>query len=335
VRAALVVGACALLLSHATPALPAAPRATFVGVIGSDGALTPIAVFDGRDWWNAWPWAAESDEVKALPVPSSLDMIPSDWLPPGTRVPGDWTVLRHSGATARMKALRPLQATLDGLMDTFTITTTFRPAPDDGDALAIAGPGVLGTFVSPGRYESEPVLAQLSSRIEALERGAIDRWRGGQGGSGMNTASPLTRVYMTTGPAGNRYVTERPAAEWSDYGLTKASDRIQGKTYYYLRGEKLLKVKPADECMINLSSDGLVVGDRGGAVYSEKISSLAYSEYCGDAAESTIPLGTVRIGTRMLWVMRVVLEDGFDYTLFDPLLGDSVELKGGWGTRVK
>jgi hypothetical protein len=37
----------------------------------------------------------------------------------------------------------------------------------------------------------------------------------------------------------------------------------------------------------------------------------------------------------MLWVMRVNLEDGFDYTLFDPILGESVELKGGWGLRAK
>jgi len=175
VRAALAVGACALLLSDAIPALPAAPRATFVGVIGSDGALTPIAVFDGRDWWNAWPWAAESDEVKALPVPSSLDAIPSDWLPPGTRVPRDWRVLRQSGATAPLKALRPVQTTLDGLMETFTITTTFRPGPD-GAMLAIAGPGVLGTFVNPSRDETERVVRQLTSRIEALERGAMDRW---------------------------------------------------------------------------------------------------------------------------------------------------------------
>jgi hypothetical protein len=334
VRAALVVGACASLLSPATPALPAAPRATFVGVVGSDGALTPIAVFDGRDWWNAWPWATESDEVKALPVPPSLEAIPADWLPPGTRMPSDWTVLRHSGATARLKALKPVHATLDGLMETFTITTTFRSDPDGG-ALAIAGPGVLGTFVNPNRDETEGVSRQLTRRIEALERDEIDRWRHEQKGSGMDTASPLTRVYMTSTPAGNKYVTNRPIDESSDYGLTKASDRIQGKTYYYLSGEKLFKAKPDDDCKINLSTNGLVVVDRAGAVFSEKISAWAYAGSCGDAAESTMPLGTVRIGTRMLWVMRVNLEDGFDYTLFDPFVGDSVELKGGWEYRAK
>jgi hypothetical protein len=334
VRAALVIAACAVLLSRAAPAVTAPPPATFVGVLGGDGALTSIAVFDGHDWWNAWPWAAESDEVKALPVPSSLDTIPADWLPPGLRMPRDWRVLRHSGATARLKALRPVQATLDGLMDTFTITTTFRPGAD-GDALAIAGPGVLGTFVTPSRDETERVLRRLTSRIETLERNALDQWQGEHIGSEMNTASALTRVYMTTGPAGNKYVTVRPADEGPDYELTKVSDRIQGRTYYYLSGEKLFKVKPADECMINLSSNGLVVVDRGGAVSSDTISSWAYSEYCGDAPESTMPLGTVRIGTRMLWVMRVNLEDGFDYTLFDPLLGDGVELKGGWGFRTK
>jgi hypothetical protein len=334
VRAALLIAACAVLLNRAAPAVPAPPPATFVGVLGGDGALTPIAVFDGHDWWNAWPWGAESDEVKALPVPSSLDAIPADWLPPALRMPRDWRVLRRSGATARLKALRPVQTTLDGLMDTFTIATTFRPGAD-GDALAIAGPGVLGTFVTPSRDETERVLRRLTSRIETLERNALDQWRGEHKGSEMDTASALTRVYMTTGPDGNKYVAVRPADAGPDFGLTKVSDRIQGKTYYYLSGAKLFKVKPADECMINLSSNGLVVVDRGGAVSSDTISSSAYSEYCGDAAESTMPLGTVRIGTRMLWVMRVNLEDGFDYTLFDPLLGDGVGLKGGWRFRTK
>src|SRR5215218_1910542 len=136
VRGALIVGVCAVLLSRGAPALTARPRATFLGVLGGDGALTPIAVFDGHDWWNAWPWAAEGDEVKALPVPSSLDVIPADWLPPGLRMPRDWRVLRHSGATARLKALRPVQTALDGVMDTFTITTTFPPGAES-DALAI------------------------------------------------------------------------------------------------------------------------------------------------------------------------------------------------------
>jgi len=323
-----------VLLSRVAPALTAPPGGTFVGVLGGDGALTPIAVFNGHDWWNAWPWAAESDELKALPVPSSLDAIPADWLPPGLRLPRDWKVLRHSGATAHLKTLRPVQTTLDGLMDTFTIATTFRPGTG-GDALAIAGPGVLGTFVTPSRDETERVLRQVTSRVETLERAALDQWRDEQKASKMNTASALTRVYRTSGPAGNKYVTVRPVDEAPDYGLTKASDRIEGMTNYYLRSEKLFKVKPDDECMINLSSNGLVVVDRVGAVSSDKISSSAYSEYCGDAPESTMPLGTVRIGTRMLWVMRVNLEDGFDYTLFDPLLGGGVELKGGWGFRTK
>jgi hypothetical protein len=326
VRAVLVIGACAVLLSRAAPVLTAPPPATFVGVLGRDGALTPIAVFDGQDWWNAWLWAAEGDAVKELSVPSFVDATPGEWLRLGLRIPRDWRVLRHSGATARLKALRPVQTKLDGLMDTVAIITTFR-ADGDGDALTIAGPGVLGAFVSPSRDESQRVLRRLMSRLEALERDALDRWRSEHNDSQTNAVSPLTRVYMTTGPAGDKYVTVRPADQGLDYGLTKGSDRIRGKTYYYLSGEKLFKFNPDDECKINLSSKGLVVVDSGGAVSSDKISSWAYSEYCGDSPESTMPLGTVRIGTRMFWVMRVDLEDGFEYTLFDPLLGGSVELK--------
>lgn len=332
-RTALLAIACAVLLGFGTPVRTEQLRPTFLGVVGADGALTPIAVFDGRDWWNAWPWAAESDEVKTLPVPSSLEAIPAEWLPPGLRMPRDWRVLRPSGATASVRAQRPIQTRLDGLMDTFSLTTAFRPGTE-GDALAIAGSGVLGTFITPRRDETERIVRQLTSRLETLERAAIDEWRREHIEPGVD-ATTLIRVFRTTGPAGNRTVTVRPVGQESDYGLTKASDRVQGRTYYHLSGEKLFKVKPDDECKINLSSSGLVVVDPGGAVSSEKIASWAYSEFCGDPAESTMPIGTVRVGTRMLWVTRVSLEDGFDYTLFDPLLGDSVQLKGEWGLRTK
>jgi hypothetical protein len=58
-RAAIVAGACAVLLSPDLRArTTTTPRATLVGVVGSDSALTFLAVFDGHDWWNAWPWAA-------------------------------------------------------------------------------------------------------------------------------------------------------------------------------------------------------------------------------------------------------------------------------------
>src|SRR4051794_5922032 len=138
-RAAVVTAACALLLSGNLPAgTSQPPPATFVGVVGSDGALTPIAIFDAHEWWNPWPWAAESDEIKTLPLPPAIDAIPSDWLPPGVRLPRDWRLLRPSGKTVPVKVLRPVRAELEHLMDTISLTTD-RPPGGQADALAIAG----------------------------------------------------------------------------------------------------------------------------------------------------------------------------------------------------
>jgi hypothetical protein len=55
----------------------------------------PIAVYDGSEWWNRWPWAAEGDEVRALPVPATLARIPPEWLPPGLSLPATWTLQRE------------------------------------------------------------------------------------------------------------------------------------------------------------------------------------------------------------------------------------------------
>jgi hypothetical protein len=59
------------------------PRPTFLGVVDDRGRLTPIAVDDGSAWWNRWPWAAGSDEIRNMPVPPSVEMVPAEWLPPG------------------------------------------------------------------------------------------------------------------------------------------------------------------------------------------------------------------------------------------------------------
>lgn len=79
-------------------------------------------------------------------------------------------------------------------MDTFTITTTFGPGAN-GDALAIAAPGVLGTFVTPSRDETKRVLRRLTSRIETLERNALDQWRGEHKESGSHGIGAHPRLH--------------------------------------------------------------------------------------------------------------------------------------------
>jgi hypothetical protein len=55
------------------------PKATFLGVLDDQGRLTPIAVYDGSHWWNRWPWAPESEEVR--------DPRPGEWV----EIKGPWS----------------------------------------------------------------------------------------------------------------------------------------------------------------------------------------------------------------------------------------------------
>lgn len=92
---------------------------TFLAVVRHDGLLVPIAVFDGAEWWNRWPWGAESDEeIKTLPVPPNLRAIPKDWLPPSTRLPAEWRLLIGSGGRTRIRATEPVRPSEWDLMTT-------------------------------------------------------------------------------------------------------------------------------------------------------------------------------------------------------------------------
>jgi hypothetical protein len=99
----------ALILVEARPiAQPPHEGSVFVGILRSDALFLPIAVNDGREWWNAWPFSYEGDEsVQGLPLPGSLDAIPVDWLPPGIRLPREWRVQMVRGGERLIHLGRP------------------------------------------------------------------------------------------------------------------------------------------------------------------------------------------------------------------------------------
>lgn len=307
-----------------------ARQPTFVAVIDGDGRLTPMAVFDGLDWWNRWPWQAESDPI-LLPTPTSLATIPANWFPPGLKLPLEWHALERSGQLVPFRAAGVERSPQTSLMRTFLISTTYRPgAAGYDEGVAISGPGVPGRFIVPARHEQSAILGQLAARLAVLEDQAVEHWK--KTGSVDAGDSALTRTFRITGSFGARYVS-RPPRDSQDFGLVKAESTIDGRSYYYLGGEKLFKLRPAEECMMNLSSEGLVVVNTDGRVVSERLSSTAFAEYCGDRAESLNLLATIALGDRTWWIVRMGLEDGYDYGLLDPLSGELVNLKGsGEGT---
>ena len=300
----------------------AAAQPTFVSVVGDNGLMTPIAVFDGATWWNRWPREQESDAIRTTPVPKSLASIPAAWLPPGLVLPREWRVLHESGSVARIRAVRIRRPPEPVMMDTFVIQTT-EPRRADGaeESVAISGPGTLGRFVAPAPDEEQRVLEQVAARIDSLELGEIARWKR-ESQTDRNVV--LTRVYRVTTPERTDYVTQRPR-DTAEFGLVKAERQMQGRTFYYLDGEKLFRMQGKDECMLNLSSSGAIATNAQGIVVSERLASTAWGEYCGDRAESATLLATLQIRDQVLWVTKVSLEDGDDYVLVNPVTGESVQ----------
>jgi hypothetical protein len=309
----------------AATVIAARRQPTFLGVVDEQGLLIPIAVLDGETWWNRWPWEANSESISKLPVPNSLASVPADWLPPGLRLPLEWYVLRESGDLTHVRALRIRRPPEPPIMDTFVIQTTYRGrrriAADE--LVGISGPGTLRRFVAPAAEEERHVLAQVAQRIDTLEREATERWKGA---GGTYQSAVLTRVYRVTTPERTVHVTQRPP-DARDFILTKAEQAIDGRTYYYLDGEKLFTIHPHDECMMNLSSSGIVVTNGQGVVVSERIASAAWAEYCGDRASWDTPLATIQVRGETLWVLKSSLEDGYDYVLLSPVTGAAIQLK--------
>ena len=304
---------------------------TFLAAVSREGSLIPIATFDGREWWNRWPWGGDRDEIRSLPIPPSLEAIPGDWLPPATRLPSEWRMLRLTGGTVPLRAVRPTRPAGWNTMETIAILSDYRMQGDEayaGDEIgvAIAGPGQLGRFVTPSRRETNDVLGKLRGRLAALEELEIAKWKKQWFESQGNREAPSLKPV--------RWPDSRP--DDPIFGLVRADSPIDGRTYYYLDGEKLflLGVKDQPEgCKLNLSFEGVVIAARDGRVLSDHVSAHAYAEYCGDRSSWSTPLATVRLGGRVWWIMNGGVEDGYDYILFDPDANESVTLKGTWALR--
>jgi hypothetical protein len=306
------------------------PHATFLGVVDEQGRLTPIAVYDGTTWWNRWPWAAESEEVRKLPLPPSLAAIPADWLPPGARLPVTWRAFT-SGKLVPFRALRPTRRQDFALMDTVLIRTTYRGPSYVEDTLAISGPGTLASFVDLSNAQADGILRQLESRISILEADAIARWKKEAAARGEQDVA-LARTYLVSHPSDIRFVNTPPPGD-RDYGLFKGRTPIDGRTHLYLSGGKFFEGRPGEPCKLSLSTEGFIAVNPAGHVESERIASGLTEFLCGNPSEAVYYLASVTIGRRSWWVVKIGMEDGEEYGLIDPRTGEPVEIRGLWDLR--
>jgi hypothetical protein len=203
----LVVVAVLLAVPVATRAQR--PQPTFLGIVDKDGLLTPIAVYDGSAWWNRWPWAAETEEVRSLPVPSSLASIPADWLPPSLKFPTNWRAYTASGGKlVPFRALRPARRTEWDIMDTIVFVFTEVDQVTDGSGTRIVPAPPVGPMRAYG-------LAKLAGPIEGrtyYELSGEKMFRTRPGDDCLTWFS--TKGLVVVGPRGN--VVSEKLRSWAD-----------------------------------------------------------------------------------------------------------------------
>jgi hypothetical protein len=309
-----VAVALCLALPAAIAAIAAAQDAvsapTFLAIVREDGLLLPIAVYSGAGWHNRWPFSYEGDAaVKSLRLPRSLSEIPAAWLPPGTRFPQRWLLQLESG---RMFSIQALATARPSEFDTqeFIGVTTNYPVSANGRAgeelgVAISGAGELGRFVQAPTAESGAILSLLEVRLRELQAGAVTEWLKGRDVSAEPVGLPLVAL------------ADRDLH--TPTSLTKALTPFHGRTYYYFDRAKQYPSNPAepDSCAVNVSISGIVAVESG-RVVMDRLSSHAWAEYCRDRAEWTTPLATVTLPDRLIWVVKIGMEDGYEYALVDP-----------------
>ena len=306
---------------------------TFIAIVREDGGLVPIAIFDGREWWNRWPWSEEDGPASKVPVPESLDAIPADWLPPAIRLPREWTLHLLDGGRRKIQIDRPFRPPGWTLVETIVLRSTYasraiRQGLSDGSddvGVAIAGPGRIGMFSTPSASESQRILAQLRQKLAEVEQKAIQDWETARAQSAGEHSAPAT-------------LTRTHWGEPTDpFSLVKATRPFRGRTYYFLDGGTLYFVggdaRYPEGCKLNVSVSGVVVAQPDRGVVSEKVSAHGYAEYCGDRPGWMTLLATLEVNGGVLWIVRTSVEDGFDYALFDPDANDPVPLKDEWRLR--
>lgn len=304
----------------------------FLAVLRKDGLLVPAAIYDGRDWWNRWPFSYGGDEtVTKLPVPGSIDEIPDDWLPPGIRLPRRWNVQLVSGGDRQIQLGRPERPAIDFAMSLIGIRTPYHSrelelthvGEDDEAGIAVSGPARLGRFVAVTEREGASLLHEIRSALNDAETRAIAEridleWKG--------------RTY--TFPATPAERASHPFQGICWIGETASAGRSRD---YYFTASKDYGAKPYPDCDATVDFSALVVRDRDGRV-TARAEAMTTFDCTRDNAISVSfePLASVRLSDRLLWFVKINVEDGYDYRLVDPSFsGDagSIDLKGLWQLR--
>jgi hypothetical protein len=280
-----------------------------VGVLRRDGVIIPFAAYDGRRWSDHWP-APSAD----LTIPIDLRSMPSRWWGP-TGALDTWTVYpgRAEGGAAQ-----PLHVIQPDWVDTHCLRQiglrtdykpeqpppprTVQPYPKDGLAVAPAQPVEPIVWLSPLAPELDSLGDELLRAFNRAERGP---------------AGHLDHPVPT-------YVRERIKPSIEAVYVLGDAPRL-----YYIEAVRQYNSAFSHECQVMSFGTGWFLRQNG------TVRSVAMAVDVLDCdrrgASYMLPLGAIRLGPRLFWLVQFSGWDHERYVVIEPTLKSVDAVLSRWG----
>jgi hypothetical protein len=298
--------AIGVLLVAASLVAAERPAPFAVGVLRSDGVLIPFATFDGRSWSARWPKPSEE-----LTVPVTVSAVPSGWWGP-TGPLDTWQAWIGGIRPQPLKVVQPDWVEAYCVRQ-IGLRTDYRPEqpppppdvqPYPKDGLAIAPPHPI---------ESVRKLPADSEEAKAIASELLDAF---------NRAERVTanRFDHPVDPAVRERVAPTIEAIYAHGGDPSA---------FYVEATRGYQVQPTRECLITAFGTGWFVRENGSFRSLEMAVDALDCERNG--ASYMLPLGVVRVGTRVFWLVQF---SGFDrerYVVVEPRATRVDAVASVWG----
>jgi hypothetical protein len=284
----------------------AAEPAFAAGILRRDGVIIPFAVYDGKSWSNHWPKPALD-----LTVPTDIGSVPSRWW--GDAGPQTtWQVWTGAGEPRTVKVVQPDWVDVQ-CMRQIGLQTDYRPEqmppppteqPYPKDGLAIAPPRAIErvTVVPPGGPEANSMLAELKDAFNKAERQPAGKFNHPVRREAREAKDPAIEALYSHGSEPRVYYVEA-SREYQALGF-RSCESVSFGTGWFVREQG--KFRPLAMAVDVLNCD------RQGASYM-------------------LPLGVVRSGTRVFWLVQFSGWDRERYAVVEPKIKDVDAVVNVWG----
>ena len=277
-----------------------------VGVLRRDGIVVPFATFDGRSWSSHWPHPALE-----LTVPINVESVPSGWWGP-TGPLGSWEAW-VAGSDERQTihvtqpdwidahCFRQIGLRTDYRAGEFPPPPQEQPYPKDG--LAVSPPQAIERVqaVPPTGNEASAMTAVLQKAFNEAEQRTARKFNHPVKASARESVMPTIEAVYAHG----------------------GEPRV-----YYVESRREYRA-PGGECPLVAFGTGWFVRENG----SWRPLSMAVDALNCDrrGASYMMPLGVVRTGSRVFWLVQFSGWDHERYVVVEPRAKSVEALVSAWG----